>query len=175
MGASPIWDDKIILGWKQNCLLSLWHLWKLCQVRTVPHGVFTRNEIQPDFLLENIGPLCSQLLFSIVWMVMNNGQNGFITHYGLNNRPIFLPPTTKLGQGNIFRSVCQEFCSHLGAVHTGRYRQQAGGTHPTGMHTCFSKKIRLNLIMCERSFSSLYFQSFCIYGGSDHKYTVLIL
>ena len=24
-----------------------------------------------------------------------------------------------------------------GAVHAGRYRQQAGGTHPTGMHTCF--------------------------------------
>ena len=83
-----------------------------------------------------------------------------------------------LGQGNIFRSVCQEFCSHggeylgryppdqvlppstryhqppgpgtpsrpgtppgpgtsLGAVHAGRYGQQAGGTHPTGMHYCF--------------------------------------
>ena len=48
----------------------------------------------------------------------------------------FLPPETKLGQGNIFRSVCQEFCSHPGAVHAGRYGQQAGGTHPTGMHTC---------------------------------------
>ena len=47
----------------------------------------------------------------------------------------FLLPATKLGQGNIFRSVCQEFCSHLGAVHAGRYRQQAGGMHPTGMHT----------------------------------------
>ena len=23
---------------------------------------------------------------------------------------VFLPPVTKLGQGNIFRSVCQEFC-----------------------------------------------------------------
>ena len=84
-----------------------------------------------------------------------------------------------LGQGNIFRSVCQEFCPqggsasvnvgiplphppdqappwdqapptgqappgtrHLpsrhqsGAEHAGRYRQQAGGTHPTGMHSC---------------------------------------
>ena len=28
----------------------------------------------------------------------------------------FLPPATKLGQGNIFRSVCQEFCS-LGGLH----------------------------------------------------------
>ena len=23
------------------------------------------------------------------------------------------------------------------AVHAGRYGQQAGGTHPTGMHTCY--------------------------------------
>ena len=52
---------------------------------------------------------------------------------------VFLPPATKLGQGNIFRSVCQEFCSHLGAVHAGRHRQQAGSTHPTGMHTCFQE------------------------------------
>ena len=26
-----------------------------------------------------------------------------------------------------------------GAVHAGRYGQQAGGTHPTGMHSCLSK------------------------------------
>ena len=49
---------------------------------------------------------------------------------------LFLPPATKLGQGNIFRSVCQEFCSHPGAVHAGRYEKQAGSTDPTGMHTC---------------------------------------
>ena len=29
---------------------------------------------------------------------------------------ILLPPATKLGQGNIFRSVCQEFCSRGGGV-----------------------------------------------------------
>ena len=29
----------------------------------------------------------------------------------------------------------------LGAVHAGRYGQQAGGTHPTGMHTCFALEI----------------------------------
>ena len=27
------------------------------------------------------------------------------------------------------------------AVHAGRYRQQEGGTHPTGMHTCIQIKI----------------------------------
>ena len=53
----------------------------------------------------------------------------------------FLPPATKLGQGNIFRSVCQELCSHPGVVHTGRYGQQAGGTHPTGLHPCFRKQM----------------------------------
>ena len=49
----------------------------------------------------------------------------------------FLPPATKMGQGNSFTSVCQEFCSHPGAVHARRYGQQAGGTHPAGMHTFF--------------------------------------
>ena len=29
-----------------------------------------------------------------------------------------------------------------GAVHAGRYGQQAGGTHPTGMHTCFQYMFR---------------------------------
>ena len=27
------------------------------------------------------------------------------------------------------------------AVHAGRYSQQAGGTHPTGMHTCSDKVV----------------------------------
>ena len=59
-------------------------------------------------------------------------------------------PQTKLRQGNIFRSVCQEFCSHLGAVHAGRYGQQVGGSNPTGMHTClklFLLKARFNLAL----------------------------
>ena len=77
-----------------------------------------------------------------------------------------------LGQGNIFRSVCQEFCPQGGlpqcmlgnppweqappeqppqeqappppgpgtpppAEHAGRYGQWAGGTHPTGMQSCY--------------------------------------
>ena len=54
-------------------------------------------------------------------------------------RHILLPPAMKLEQGNIFRSSYQEFCSDPGAVHAGRYGQQAGGKHPTGMHTCYFK------------------------------------
>ena len=67
--------------------------------------------------------------------------------------PNFLPPAMKLGQGNIFRSVCQEFCSHPGAVHAGSYGQQAGGTHPTGMHTCSEKDVssRVTIITFTRA------------------------
>ena len=76
---------------------------------------------------------------------------------------ILLPPATKLGQGNIFRSVCQEFCSRGGCLPhcmlgnnpagtRGRQPPQdqrqappgtrgrhppPGGTHPTGMQSCF--------------------------------------
>ena len=32
----------------------------------------------------------------------------------------------------------------LRTVHAGRYGQQAGGTHPTGMHTCFHLKLHKN-------------------------------
>ena len=61
-----------------------------------------------------------------------------------------------LGQGNIFAPVCHsvhrgevpgqvppQAGTHPpwqvhppGAVHAGRYGLQAGGTHPTGMHSC---------------------------------------
>ena len=72
-----------------------------------------------------------------------------------------LPAATKLGQGNIFRSACQEFCPRGGVClsacwntppleqtplpppppppgkRTAAYGQRAAGTHPTGMHSCF--------------------------------------
>ena len=47
----------------------------------------------------------------------------------LNRQPL-LPPATKLGQGNIFRSVCQEFCSQGVSRPTprgGRLKGLAGG------------------------------------------------
>ena len=74
----------------------------------------------------------------------------------------FLPPATKLRQGNIFTPVCQSFCSRGSATPPEQtplwantpqadtpgqtpllqcmlgYGQQVGGTHPTGMHSCFS-------------------------------------
>ena len=75
---------------------------------------------------------------------------------------MLLPSATKLRQGNIFTSVCQEFCSQGGggvcvsacwdtppawAVHAGIHptcpvhagidmATAADGAHPTGMHSC---------------------------------------
>ena len=40
-------------------------------------------------------------------------------------RPTFLLLATKLGQGNIFRSVCQEFCPR-GAMHGGGHAWKGG-------------------------------------------------
>ena len=34
------------------------------------------------------------------------------------------------------------------AVHAGRYGQQAGGTHPTGMHSCLEIKFLLRILTC---------------------------
>ena len=76
---------------------------------------------------------------------------------------VFTARKRSLGQGNIFSSVCQEFCSQGGGLPqcmlgyhpprsrhpppnqappwtkhppAGRYGQQAGGMHPTGMQSC---------------------------------------
>ena len=70
----------------------------------------------------------------------------------------FLPPANEVCEGYVFTPVCQSFCTWAGtppregspwagtppgqvpppgAVHAARYGQQAGGTHPTGMHSCF--------------------------------------
>ena len=49
-----------------------------------------------------------------------------------------------LGQGNIFTSVCHSFCPGGGSASGGwqtplpiGYGQRAGGTHPTGVHSCY--------------------------------------
>ena len=69
----------------------------------------------------------------------------------------YLPPANEVCEGYVFTPVCQSFCSQEGVclsacwdsrpppgadtspctVHAGKYGQQAGGTHPTGMYTCF--------------------------------------
>ena len=48
---------------------------------------------------------------------------------------LFLPPATKLGQGDIFSSVCQEFCSRGGVpgqVAPGQVHPQQ--VHPLGRY-----------------------------------------
>ena len=51
-------------------------------------------------------------------------------------------------EGYVFTRVCVytlhgQVYPPLGAVHAGRYGQQAGGTHPTGMHSCFVNVFQL--------------------------------
>ena len=83
----------------------------------------------PEFAEE---PKDAELLNSMFQILLSHLES----YRNMKASIYYYRPQTKLGQGNIFRSVCQEFCSHPGAVHAGRYGQQAGGTHPTGMHTC---------------------------------------
>ena len=52
---------------------------------------------------------CSQY---IVWISLPANVKVFRAH----DSGVFLPPATKLGQGNIFRSVCQQFCPQGGAA-----------------------------------------------------------
>ena len=78
--------------------------------------------------------------------------------------PILLPPATKLGQGYVFTRVCDSVHSWWGGVcliacwdtpprdqrqappepgtpptpvHAGRYGQQGGNMHPTGIQSCY--------------------------------------
>ena len=48
-----------------------------------------------------------------------------------------------------FLKIFNQLFHHLfppGAVHAGRYGQQAGGMHPTGMHSCHQNMIHLEAI-----------------------------
>ena len=67
-------------------------------------------------------------------------------HEGLvSSSTIITARKRSLGQGNIFTSVCQEFCSGGGCLVRGGCGDPpgtataAGGTHPTGMHSCLRK------------------------------------
>ena len=71
---------------------------------------------------------------------------------------IFTARKRSLGEGNIFTSMCQEFCSRGGGgcllpggacflrgvcsqgglLETPRAATAAGGTYPTGMHSCLA-------------------------------------
>ena len=91
------------------------------------------------------------ILISIGWYTLLKQPFAIIF---INSGSLITARKRSLGQGNIFSSMCQEFCSQgglpqymlgyhpwcrqlpPGAVHAGRYDQQAGGMHPTGMQSC---------------------------------------
>ena len=72
----------------------------------------------------------------------------------LKGNAMFTARKRSLGQGNIFRRVCQEFCPQWGGVWSRgvpglggvwsrggggdppRTATASGGTHPTGIHSC---------------------------------------
>ena len=74
-----------------------------------------------------------------------------------------LPPTNEVWvkEGNVFAPACDSFCSRGGGgvpsrgCHEGGYcegpppavGQQAGGTHPTGMHSCLNLLVLFRLIL----------------------------
>ena len=73
-----------------------------------------------------------------------------------------LPPAKKLRQGNVFTPVCHSVLPPLGRhplpsacwIHPPAqcmlgYSQQAGGTHPIGIHSCLVYSLRLINLRCE--------------------------
>ena len=109
-------------------------LWKVIQVESYGYTTI--------FLADSANLGTSFLVNMLVWVCLTTN---------LLCSSEYLPAATKLGQGNIFRSVCQEFCPRgvLSAsitpksrhppradTHPPAYGQRAAGTHPTGMHSC---------------------------------------
>ena len=71
---------------------------------------------------------------------------GFCQHFE------FLPAATKLGQGNIFTGVCQEFCPQGGrvsaSVHAGIHPPPRSRQPPPGsrlQHTVYERPVRILL------------------------------
>ena len=115
----------------------------------------------------------------------------------------FLPAATKLGQGNIFTRVCQEFCPQGGGVsasqcmlgyiprgrsppgpdppgedppgkQTAAYGQRAAGTHPTGMHSCFNCVVILKTFIFVTCDDFLLFRNFVITQFIECSYTIFL-
>ena len=77
-----------------------------------------------NFQPQNLPPL-HQILDPQMMCVKNSIHGGeYLGRYPLAGTP----PLGRYNPGQV----------HLpGALHAGRYGQEAGGTHPTGMHSCF--------------------------------------
>ena len=133
-------------------------LWKVIQVESYGYTTI--------FLADSANLGTSFLVNMLVWVCLTTN---------LLCSSEYLSAATKLGQGNIFRSVCQEFCPRGGGclpasppradpppppradTHPPAYGQRAAGTHPTGMHSCclcnlfrqFFFKIPGIIVICE--------------------------
>ena len=60
-----------------------------------------------------------------------------LVHHGQAILIIYYRPQTKLRKGNVFTSVCQEFCPRGIPPTPHQTATAADGTHPIVMHSCF--------------------------------------
>ena len=79
----------------------------MLRVWQCPHGRFPRMAGCPDQAWCSLRHLAAEAL----WALMHINEIEYC-----QTRQSLLPATTKLGQGNIFTSVCQEFCPQGGRV-----------------------------------------------------------
>ena len=61
-----------------------------------------------------------------------------------------------------------------GAVHAGRYRQQVGGTHPTGMHSCCWIKRNVQNVLYEMSLTETYASNMVYFYALLDKIIVMV-
>ena len=65
-------------------------------------------------------------------------------------RVLFLPPANEVCEGYVFTCVCQSFCSQRGCLvktPPPPTATAAGGTHPTGMNSCWQCEHTIRVTM----------------------------
>ena len=91
----------------------------------------------------------------------------------------FLPPANEVCEGYVFTSVChsvQRGGGHVwrgGGVHAGETATEAGGTHPTGMHSCCFCSLKPNNLTCQLHWCLT--KSFCKVISLNYPYVSAFL
>ena len=87
------------------------------------------NPFNDKYFLPLANEVCGKVIFSVVCVKNSVHKGGYLGRYTpwAGTVPGQIPPQ----QVHPPRQVHPP-----GAVHAGRYGQQVGGTHPTGMHSC---------------------------------------
>ena len=107
---------------------------------------FVQNENPDDRVIitarNEVGTrLC---FYTCLWFCSHGG--GCLV-LGVCSQGVPAPEESSRGGGGCDIPACTE-ADPPGAVHAGRYGQQAGGTHPTGMYSCFCLLLQYTSICC---------------------------